>query len=880
MQANLRTVMFSLALLTQAALYHQLSVSSASAQPFPAQWQARWIWDDGEGHPYHYFLMARKTFDLGHAPREAVLKITASDRYMLYMNGKYIGRGPARSDPRWKSYDVHDLTSVLKPGRNVIAVLAYHYGCQNAYSRDERAGLFAQLEITGSDGKHQIVGTDETWRVRHAEAWRRDVDLVDTAVGVTEVYDARLDPADWNQPAFDDASWKAATVIAPSNSPWIYLDRRRTPQMKETEIFPQRVESVGEILEVTRVINGQGPALSDTQVPERLMSDVYMKQQFSKIQNSETLLGNKSDNVATFQSFPTSAKETADEGDRSPYIIVDFGRPVFGFPRIELEGPSLGVVEMSYGPHLVNGKVLPIMQGVRYGDRYVMRDGRQTWQVHEYKQFRYLQLVFRDIPASVRVHSLSLVDYTYPAKRIGSFECSSPVFGELWKACIRTNDLGMEDVLVCDPIRERRVFTGDGSHGNLAILAAYGDQAISDWYFRLVCRGPTIDGMLRLIYPGTESAHGDGSHRRLKEATVSENPENIPQHGLVFTATLGEYYRQTCNLDLIREVYPALVRFAGWCKRFQDKTGLLYDLPYWNWADWTETRMDGSNFETNAFYYGMMRDLAMYATALNHPDDAKIFQTRADNVRDQLRAQHWNASKGMYADCVVDGKQVDLVTENANGLALFFDIATSEQIPGIIEQIADPKTQIVRGSPLFFYYTLEGLMRHGGEQVALDEMAKRYGPMLKVSNVPTIWERWEQAIGKDWAQIHNGAVGPALTLSKHVLGVEPVGAGFEKCRIAPCTGNLEAAHGVVPTVRGPVAVEWSRQGAAFEINVDLPDGLETQVSVPTTGEGPWNVQHNDQRLRLTAESATPGYQVKDGRVIASVRGGKHRLRVE
>ncbi len=78
----------------------------AGAQGFPGHWKARWIWTTGETHrSFHYFLMARRDFDLGSTPRSAKLDITAFDRYVLYVNGEYVGRGPARSDARWKSYD-------------------------------------------------------------------------------------------------------------------------------------------------------------------------------------------------------------------------------------------------------------------------------------------------------------------------------------------------------------------------------------------------------------------------------------------------------------------------------------------------------------------------------------------------------------------------------------------------------------------------------------------------------------------------------------------------------------------------------------------------------------------------------------------------------
>jgi hypothetical protein len=119
---------------------------------------AQWIWDAGEAHPKNCFMMFRKSFPIEGTADSAVLDITASDRYVLYVNGQYIGRGPARSDPRFKSYDTYQIGEKLKQGKNAVAVLVYHYGQNtnpkgpylgNAFAAGDRAGLWARLQIAG-----------------------------------------------------------------------------------------------------------------------------------------------------------------------------------------------------------------------------------------------------------------------------------------------------------------------------------------------------------------------------------------------------------------------------------------------------------------------------------------------------------------------------------------------------------------------------------------------------------------------------------------------------------------------------------------------------------------------------------------------------------
>ena len=101
-------------------------------------WTAAWVWVEGEAKPYHFYLYARRTFDLVGEPSAGSLHISAADRYVLYVNGAYVGRGPARSDPRRKSYDTHDVAPLLRQGSNTIAVRAYTYGTPARLARMEQ----------------------------------------------------------------------------------------------------------------------------------------------------------------------------------------------------------------------------------------------------------------------------------------------------------------------------------------------------------------------------------------------------------------------------------------------------------------------------------------------------------------------------------------------------------------------------------------------------------------------------------------------------------------------------------------------------------------------------------------------------------------------
>src|SRR5918999_3589281 len=105
----------------------------------PVRWQADWVWCgdtgvrigelEGERDPevVDRFVMLRRVFAVGDPPAHALFRAVANSRLIAWVNGVEVARGPVRTDPRRVCDEVVDVTPALRPGRNVVAVLArYH----------------------------------------------------------------------------------------------------------------------------------------------------------------------------------------------------------------------------------------------------------------------------------------------------------------------------------------------------------------------------------------------------------------------------------------------------------------------------------------------------------------------------------------------------------------------------------------------------------------------------------------------------------------------------------------------------------------------------------------------------------------------------------
>ncbi len=175
-----------------------------------AEWTAPWIWTDQTVWAPNAYVRFRRTLEIA-SPTGLHIEITADARYWLWVNGGFVGAGPARAWPTHWSYDRFDLTPRLRPGRNAIAVLVNHWRAGNFQYLAAPAGLAARLRA--SDGRI-LDETGAHWRTAPAPTEGAHTARVSVQLGFEEHHDARAEDS-WREPDFDETRWRRA-VHAPA----------------------------------------------------------------------------------------------------------------------------------------------------------------------------------------------------------------------------------------------------------------------------------------------------------------------------------------------------------------------------------------------------------------------------------------------------------------------------------------------------------------------------------------------------------------------------------------------------------------------------------------------------------------------------------------
>jgi len=161
--------------------------------PGQATWsQARWIWypdgDPAQAAPTGAVVTFRRELFLASTDRvvRAHMRLTADDYFELFVNGQFVGRN-AGKPYSCKVLQEYELNSFLRPGTNLIAVLATN--------REGPAGLLGQLTLSFRHQPPLAIQTDRTWWVAEGA------------------------PGGWHQPHTSLAGWQPARELARVGQP-------------------------------------------------------------------------------------------------------------------------------------------------------------------------------------------------------------------------------------------------------------------------------------------------------------------------------------------------------------------------------------------------------------------------------------------------------------------------------------------------------------------------------------------------------------------------------------------------------------------------------------------------------------------------------------
>jgi alpha-L-rhamnosidase len=141
-------------------------------------WHAAWVTHPTASLREPLVLHFRRSLELASVPVSYQVRVSADNRFILYVNGHRVGDGPARGDLSHWRYERFDLAPLLHTGLNLITATVWNWGIFAPIAQvSDRTAFLLESDATGPD----VISTPEGWQVEiesgHRALDRTSVDI-------------------------------------------------------------------------------------------------------------------------------------------------------------------------------------------------------------------------------------------------------------------------------------------------------------------------------------------------------------------------------------------------------------------------------------------------------------------------------------------------------------------------------------------------------------------------------------------------------------------------------------------------------------------------------------------------------------------------------
>ncbi|RKY74549.1 MAG: hypothetical protein DRQ14_01630 [Candidatus Latescibacterota bacterium] len=835
------------------------------------EWKAQWIWaQEGIGSK-NLYLCFRKSFNIPGQVAQASACCTADSMYKLYINGKFVGRGPARGDRFHRSYDRYNLTPLLVKGKNEVLAVVHYRGEDTYDGVSVRGGFLFQLEGRTMTGRTFSVRSDRSWEVGRTMAWDRRSFRIGPGLGFCEEYDARREEVDWRR----------AAVLAPADAgPWGSLEPRGMPLPME-EFLP-----AGRVVVVGRCKPPEGRSFSfdlGERFGERdavaylstyLWSGGSQEVELSLGSSGGVKLWVDGEEVLSYH-----VHGRAEPGQHRMRLKLDRGWHQLLLKAdhsagewkvyLDLEG-DLGVSavrDLGCGPcWMAIGPFENEMVGdecVGFSTRYPPEEGLDFGSVCPGKGGEVEWVPWDSVAERMSEEEIEPSEFHEGEMVIPAGEPTAVVldFGRevvgFPRISLEAPEGTVVDLGYGDELEGGRLVPPEGKH--------YADryvcrEGVQEWetfgrrafrYVQLTFRratGPVRLGEVGVNltgYPVRELGSfvcSDELLNRIWEVgrytvklcmydayesdplTHIQRPEDTRTEALVnyyafgdyklISRTLRQFARSQGEDGMLREAYPSAVPFPS-----SPRASALWTISLWEYVLYS-----GDSELARELLPCLERALEGMERYEGDDAETKVFYAGALGAASRMALLL--GDEAGYAKYL--GRFNALATSTdihprkecglADFLAVCFGVGEDAKVPP--EGLSFPPYQLS--------YVAEALLKMGRKEAL--EVLRGWGRMLE-EGATTWWEDWEGG-----ARCYGASSGPTYLLSAYILGIVPIKPGWRRFRVMPRPCGLEWAEGDVPTPFGKVSASWRWEGGKFRLSLEAPPECVAEVGLPGRGE--------------------------------------------
>ncbi|HEY2466406.1 MAG TPA: alpha-L-rhamnosidase C-terminal domain-containing protein [Terracidiphilus sp.] len=756
------------------------------------EWKASWITHPTAPLREPLVLHFRRNLELPSVPTTYLVRVSADNRFILYVNGERVGDGPARGDLAHWRYERFDIAAFLKPGHNLITAKVWSFGIFAPIAQfSDRTAFLLESEADGPTS----ISTPKDWLVEE-EPGQRVLDRSHVtlktyfASGPGEEIDASK--YDWNWDGdVPGPNWvPAASPMRDSifvgvqlahsadttgDNPWGLIP----DQLPHMEYAPT---GTGSVVSMDDIAAEQPGLLHFPDQPAGLPPGVHV----------HILLDRKT--------LTTAYPELTVSGGKGSHIVITYSEALYDDQEHKGDRDAI-----SYkGP---DGKEHPRV-ALGLTDSFLPDGGQnRVFMPLWWRTWRYLDLDITTGSEPLTLESLKAYFTAYPFQQRATFKSGDADLDKIWDISWRTARLDAHETYMDTPYYEQLQYIGDTRIQALISYTIANDDRLGQQAIAAFDHSRIPEGITRSRYP-------------------SSLPQNIPTFSLLWIGMLHDYWMYRPDPQIVRDSIPGTRGILNWFAKYETPSGLLGQLPWWSFIDWVPTGdiptydSKGRSCDTTLQYLGALIDASDLERHLGDPGLASRYDERINHVRSALTSLCWMPDPGLLAD----NPDHKVFSQQANILGVLYDVIPKDRQQDALKRMLaiEPGTTPngVLSASYYFRFYLARALEHAG---MADDYLNSLDPWRKL--LPLHFSTWPEIPGDTRSDSHAWSSHPIFDMLTLVAGIEPASPGFRSVRIAPHLGPLNSLEAKFPHPQGEIKVEYHRSGAGLTATITLPSTL-------------------------------------------------------
>ncbi|XMO85801.1 alpha-L-rhamnosidase N-terminal domain-containing protein [Algibacter sp. AS12] len=754
-------------------------------------WKAQWITHPTESTLDYGVFLFRHVFNLESLVETFNLFVSADNRYRLYVNGESVCYGPSIGDLGHQRYETIDVADKLKVGENVIAAEVVNFGEYRSVSQVTHQTAFI-LQADRTLNFDINTGTAD-WKVVKNKAFSPlniTSDMMNGyyAAGPCDKVDASAYPWGWNTISFNDKNWlspKSATTEFAVGRGFIYggawhLIPRTIPFMEEKIEQFNNVARVSGMEKDEAFINNCGSTIIPANSKVKILIDqTYHTTGFPELIYSK---GKGSELKITYAEAlfkDVSSNESVSDGN---LIHVDLKGN-----RNNIEGKSiLGYYDI----------LLP--DGGE--NRFFKPLSRRT--------YRFVELEIETKSEALILNNYHGVFTGYPFIEKAKFKTTDTSLEKIWKASWRTLR-NSADEMYYDSYYENLQYIGDTKIASLISVYVSGDDRLMRKAIQQFDDSRTSEGLTQSRYP-------------------SNIVQIIPPFSLIWVDMIYDFFMYRNDPEFLRQFIPGIKSVIDWFSIRVDETGMVTNLKWWNFTDWTidfpsgipQGADDGYSANISLQFVKTLENAIAVLSYFNLNHEVKTYQTLSNRIKKAVLEKCFDSNKGLISET----PDKEAFSQHTNILGVLTNTFEDSEQAVIMKKVLEDKT-LFQATIYFKFYLFRALQKSGMGYKYLDLLGSWRG---MIDNGMTTYGETDI---NPRSECHAWSASPNFDFIHLVAGIYPAEHSYKSVIIEPNLGKLDKLEVEFPHPQGMIKVLY----------VKAKDKIEAQVLLPyrVNGEFKW-----------------------------------------